>query len=134
MNESLLFNLIKHNLVPDLEATDQYNPTDGTSIKKKLAIELKCRNTYYRYLLIEKKKYYKLIQYKNSRYINSIPNGDKIEIYSWNVKKLPNLRWHLKWLPETTEFGRKCWIEKEVDFIDREDAINLTKTLLSEEN
>lgn len=132
MNESLLFNLIKHKLVPDLEATDQFNPTDGISKEKELGIELKCRRQHYRYLLIEKKKYDKLIQHKQARYINSIPNGDKYEVYSWNVKKLSNLRWHMKWMPETTDFGKKCWVEKEVAFIDRNCAINITDALFNE--
>lgn len=134
MKEQILFNLIKSKLVPDLESTDEFNPTDGISKEKNLVIELKCRNAYYRFLLIEKKKYDKLLLHKNSRYINSILNGDKVEIYSWNVKKLKDLNWHWRSMPETTEFGRKSWIQKEVALIDINLAKNLTNILLNENN
>lgn len=134
MKEKLLFNLIKNNFVPDLESTDEFNPTDGISKEKDLAIELKCRNTYYRFLLLEKKKYNKLIEHKNCRYINSIVNGENIEIYSWNVKKLKNLNWHWRLMPNTTEFGNISWINKEVAFIDIKLAKNLTNVLLNKNN
>ena len=134
MKEQVLFNLIKRNLIPDLESTDEYNPTDAFSKEKDLAIELKCRKTHYRFLLIEKDKYDKLLLYKNSRYINSIPNGDKTEIYSWNLKKLNNLQWYWKLLPETTEFNRTSWVKKQVALIDKNLAINITNILLNEKN
>ena len=132
MNESILFNLLKEKLIPDLLPTDQYNPTDGTSIKNELALELKCRSYCYRFLLIEKNKYDKLILHKNARYINSTPNGgDNLTylVYSFDVKKMPEPVWFYKWCKETTYFGPVKYVRKLVGMLDKHKAKNLTNKL-----
>lgn len=132
MNENELFRLLKQHLIPDLEATDQFNPTDGTSSKHKMAIELKCRSYCYRFLLIEKNKYDKLLLHKNARYINSIPNGrDNLtyEVYSFDINKLPEPVWQYKWCKETTEFGPVKYVRKLVGMLDKNNAKNITNLL-----
>lgn len=132
MNEQILFQLLKEKLIPDLEPTDQYNPTDGTSIKNELALELKCRNAHYRFLMIEKNKYDKLILSKNARYINSIPvfpYENTFEVYSFNIKKMPEPIWFYKWCKETTHFGPVKYVRKLVGMLDKEKSRNLTKKL-----
>jgi len=132
MNELLLFNLLKEKLIKDLEHTDQFNPTDGTSIINELSIELKCRSAHYRYLMIEKNKYDKLILSKNARYINSIPvypYENTFEVYSFNIKKLPEPRWSWRFCKETTEFGPVKYVRKLVGMLDKDQATNITNKL-----
>jgi hypothetical protein len=132
MEEKILFNLLKEKLIVDLEPTDQYNPTDGTSIKYELSIELKCRSKYYGFLLIEKNKWDKLSLAKNARYINSIPNGrDNLtyEVYSFDIKKLSQPHWFYKWCKETTQFGPPVYVRKLVGLLDNKKAKNLTDKL-----
>lgn len=132
MNEQILFSLLKEKLIEDLEHTDQFNPTDGTSIINELSIELKCRSAYYKYLLIEKSKYDKLILSKNARYINSIPvhpYENTFEVYSFDIKRLPEPRWSLRWCKETTQFGPPKYVQKLVGMLDKDKAKNITNKL-----
>lgn len=112
MGEQQLFNLLKFSLIPDLEKTEQFNPTDATSNKLNLSIELKCRNQHYSYLVIERKKYDKLILNEKARYICSTPIG----IYSFNPKKLPEPVWQLRYMPDTYHFDKPKYIQKEVGY------------------
>ena len=132
MKENTLFNIIKEKLIPDLEHTDTYNPTDGTSIKYDMAIELKCRSYCYRFLMIEKSKYEKLLQHKNARYVNSVPNGkDNLSyvVYSWNVHKIKDPVFFWKWCKETTEFDKPNYVRKLVAMLDTHKATNITNKL-----
>jgi hypothetical protein len=132
MNEQRLFNLIKENLIPDLEKTDQYNPKDATSVEYDMALELKCRKAHYRFLILEKVKYEKLIKSKNPRYICSIPvypYKNTFEVYSWDLNKLNDIRWFEKWCKETTEFGPIKYVKKWVCMLDTQKGKNLSTKL-----
>jgi hypothetical protein len=126
LNENKLYNLLKENLIPDLEQTDQFNPADATSNKYNLSIELKCRNKHYSYLVIERNKYNKLILNEKSRYICSTPLG----IYSFNIKKLPEPYWEKRWLPDTYHFNKPEYIQKEVGYFNINQAKNITGLLI----
>jgi hypothetical protein len=126
MGEKQLFNLIKSNLIPDLKQTEQFHPTDATSDKLNLTIELKCRNEHYSTLLIEKNKYDKLILNKKARYICSTPSG----IFSFNVKKLPAPVWQKQWLPDTYHFDKPQYILKEVGYYHTNQSKNITNQLI----
>ena len=126
LNEQKLFNLLKNNLVPDLEQTEQFNPADATSNKYNLSIELKCRNEHYSTLLIEKKKYDKLVLNKKARYICSTPLG----IFSFNIKKLPAPVWQKQWLPDTYHFDKPTYIQKEVGYFHIKQSKNITNQLI----
>lgn len=125
MDEKKLFQLLKQNLIPDLEKTDLFNPKDCTSTKLNLSIELKCRRHHYDYLLLEKSKYDSLLKNERIRYICSTPKG----IYSFNLKKLNNLVWFNDWLPATTDFYNTEKVIKVVTFLNVNDAINITELL-----
>jgi hypothetical protein len=126
MNEKELFQLIKVKLVPDLDKTTLYSFRDGYSDKLKLSVELKCRRRHYEYLLIERSKYNKLIQSKKMRYINSTPVG----IYSFNLNKIPEPNWWVEEMPESTDFNRFQLVNKEVGYLNINDAKNISKLLL----
>jgi hypothetical protein len=125
MDEKKLFQLLKQNLIPDLEKTDLFNPKDCTSISLNLSIELKCRRQHYDFLMLEKKKYDSLIKNKRIRYICSTPKG----IYSFNLKKLDNIVWFNDWLPATTNFYNSEIVMKEITFLNINDATNISKLL-----
>ena len=126
MEEKQLFDLIKLNLIPDLEQTEQFNPADATSNKLKLSIELKCRNEHYSTLLIEKKKYDKLILNSKCRYIVSTPLG----IFSFNLKKLPVPVWQKQWLPDNYYFNKPELTLKEVGYFHINQSKNITSQLI----
>ena len=126
LNEHKLFNLLKNNLVPDLEHTDQFNAADATSNKYNLSIELKCRNEHYSTLLIEKKKYDKLILNEKARYICSTPLG----IFSFNIKKLPEPYWQKRWMPDTYHFDKPEYILKDVGYYHIKQSKNITNKLI----
>jgi hypothetical protein len=125
MDEKKLFQLLKQNLIPDLEKTDLFNPKDCTSTSLNLSIELKCRRQHYDFLMLEKKKYDSLIKNKRIRYICSTPKG----IYSFNLKKLNNIVWFNDWLPATTNFYNSEIVMKEITFLNINDATNISKLL-----
>lgn len=134
MDEKKLFSLIKEKLIPDLEKTDQYSYRDGISKEFEMTLELKCRRAHYRFLLLEKDKYDKLILNKNPRYINSIPvypYQNTFEVYSWNLNKIKEPYWFQKWCKETTDFGPERYVKKWVTMLDTHKAKNLTSKLFN---
>ena len=133
LEEKQLFQLIKDKLIEDLIPTEEFNHLDATSKKTKTGIELKCRREYYRFLMIEKHKYDKLINssYKNLRYICSVPKGDMFEVFSFDIKKLPEPVWREMWVPQTTDFKSKKWLKKLVGFYDNQQGNNITQLLFN---
>ena len=126
LNEKKLFNLLKNNLVPDLEETEQLNPADATSNKLNHSIEFKCRIHHNYTLVIEKKKYDKLILNEKSRYICSTPLG----IYSFNIKKIKEPVWFEQWLPDTYHFDKPKLTLKQVGYFHINQAKNITSLLI----
>jgi hypothetical protein len=124
MTERELFSLVKK-LIPDLKETSTYSYRDGYSNDLKLTIELKCRRRHYDYLLIEKSKYEKLLQNKRMRYINSTPVG----IFSFNLNKIEEPNWWVEEMPASTDFNRSQRINKEVGYLNINDAKNITNIL-----
>jgi len=126
LNENKLYNLLKENLIPDLEQTDQFNPADATSSKYNLSIELKCRSNHYSTFLIEKKKYDNLILNSKCRYIVSTPLG----IFSFNLKKIKEPVWFEQWLPNTFYFDKPELTLKQVGYLDINQSKNITSQLI----
>ena len=127
LNEEKLFNLLKTRLIPDLEKTDQYNPTDAFSTQRKKIYELKCRRADYSDLLIEKIKWDSLIQKGSVYYINSTPRG----IFSFNLKKVEEPEWVVGMMPKTTEFENNNKIPKVVGYLDiYKDGYDITNLLI----
>jgi hypothetical protein len=60
------------------------------------------------------------------RYINSTPVG----IYSFNLNKIPEPNWWVEEMPESTDFNRYERINKEVGYLNINDAKDISKLLL----
>jgi len=90
MKESELFDFLKQNYIEDLTLSeDKFSRWDCTSERYKYRIELKCRNKHYNELMLEKDKYFAMINsYLDTNYrplyINSTPNG----IYVFDLSKI----------------------------------------------
>lgn len=117
MTETILLQTIKDRYIQDLiKTSNQYERTDAYSKKYDLLIELKCREKDYDGLILEKEKYETLVKFSgNTRYINSLPNG---EIWSWNPKEIqPTFITRL--MPATTQFENNTYINKEITYLYR---------------
>jgi hypothetical protein len=123
--EAELFDYLKDKHFPDLEKSEgTFDHFDCTTIEKNLYIELKCRHTHYPDLLIEQKKYRRLINQAGSMtpyYINSTPEG----IYAFDLSRVPEPSWSEKWMPTTTEFADTRKIMKLVGFLHLDYALPL---------
>jgi hypothetical protein len=119
MNESELFDYIKMNYLNDLEqSADKFSRWDCYSKEKNTRIELKCRQTHYNDLMIEKDKFiYLLIRNKlygeKCFYINSTPKG----IYSFDISQIKPTWITDKRMPTTTEFANNDRKEKTYSLI-----------------
>jgi hypothetical protein len=122
--EEALFEHIKEAYISDLEWSDgSYSHYDCYSINHKCEIELKCRNTHYDELVIEKAKYDKLIERATEHktlavYVCQTPKG----IYAFNLTKMDEPNWVSKGMPKTSHFSQRQFIEKIVGFLDVADA------------
>lgn len=125
LTEQELFNYIKERYLEDLVKSDHtYEYLDATSHGYRLSIELKCRNTHYDELILEKDKYESLLQQANALgftpfYINSTPKG----IYAFNLRKI-KVTWTTKRLPATT-FNKGPEIDKEIALLHINKAVKL---------
>jgi hypothetical protein len=120
LNEQDLFDILKK-IIPDLEKRNPFSFRDAYSKKHNLSIELKCRHTHYKNLIVEKVKWDSLIVQDNVRYINSTPKG----VYSFDIKNIKEPEWFDKILPAQTEFVCKEKVTKKVGLLN----INLAKEI-----
>ena len=127
MNEELLFTFLREGYYPDLsKAPGIYDAFDCISVQAGHYIELKCRATHYPTLLIEERKYRKLITQAAERdlvpyYINSTPEG----VYSFDLMDVAEPVWYVQYLPATTEFDRVEKVDKLVGYLPIEEAVQL---------
>ena len=127
LNEHMLFNLIKSNMVKDLEKTDEFNTKDAFSKILNMIFEFKCRSVHYDTLMIDKEKYDSLMKYPKVRFIVSTPKG----IYSFNIKKL-DLVFEEKLLRSSTMYHREIEVvKKKVAFMPINFAKDITNILKS---
>ena len=125
MNEQSLFDYIKSTYLEDLKKSEHtYEYIDATSDGYRLTIELKCRNTHYDELILEKDKYESLMDRAQDLgftpfYINSTPKG----IYAFNLRKI-TVTWITKRLPSNT-FDKGPEIDKKVALLHIDKAVKL---------
>lgn len=125
MTEQGLFDYIRATYLEDLEKSEHtYEYIDATSNGYRLTIELKCRNTHYDELILEKDKYEALIDRANDLgftpfYINSTPNG----IYAFNLRKI-TVTWTTRRLPSNT-VDKGPVIDKKVALLHIDKAVKL---------
>ena len=119
MNEAQLLEFLKLNYIDDLQKSeDIYCEYDCYSKRFNMVVELKCRNTHYVELMLEKYKYDKLNKHERPYYINSTPKG----IYIFNVKNItPN--WIVNQMPKQTEFENTEKIDKTYCLLNIKEAI-----------
>lgn len=127
LKEDELFNLLKTKLIPDLEKTDEFNPTDAFSVSRNKVYELKCRHADYPDLLIEKIKWESFKDKGNVYYVNSTPRG----IFTFNIRKIKEPDWVVGMMPKTTEFANNKMIPKVVGYLDiYKDGNDITHLLI----
>jgi len=120
VKEELLFKFLKEEYYPDLEllSYEVYSGHDAISDDEEVFVELKCRNTHYDNLMIEKIKYDHMISIASALnygalYICETPKG----IWQFNLLKTPP-----KWeerddLPATTSFINTNRVTKTVGYL-----------------
>lgn len=114
MNEKTLFNYLKNKYWNDLElSTEEFSSWDCFSHLTKTRIELKCRKTHYKELMIEKAKYYYLVKKyielnEIPLYINSTPEG----VFAFDLRTINPVWITDKIMPKTTERNTKTKIQK----------------------
>ena len=119
MKEKDLFNYIKTKYLDDLqESIDKFSRWDCYSPDTNIRIELKCRQTHYNELMIEKDKYiYLLIRNKlygeKCFYVNSTPKG----IYSFDILDIKPSWITDERMPATTEFENNTRKQKTYSLI-----------------
>ena len=125
MTEQGLFDYIKETYLEDLQKSEHtYEYIDATSYGYRLSIELKCRNTHYDELILEKDKYESLMQQANELgftpfYINSTPQG----IYAFNLRKI-KVTWTTRRLPSSTVDNGPD-VDKEIALLHIDKAVKL---------
>jgi hypothetical protein len=125
LTEQSLFDYIKSTYLEDLQKSEQtYEYIDAMSYVYRLTIELKCRNTHYDELILEKDKYESLMDRAQDLgytpfYINSTPKG----IYAFNLRKI-TVTWITKRLPSNT-FDKGPEIDKKVALLHIDKAVKL---------
>jgi hypothetical protein len=125
MTEQGLFDYIKATYLEDLVKSEhEYEYIDATSNGYRLTIELKCRNTHYDELILEKDKYESLMDRANDLgftpfYINSTPQG----IYAFNLRKI-TVTFSTKRLPSSTVDNGPV-IDKKVALLHIDKAVKL---------
>ena len=125
MSEQALFDYIKATYLEDLVKSEHdYEYLDATSSGYRLTIELKCRQTHYDELILEKDKYEALMDRANDLgftpfYINSTPQG----IYAFNLRKI-TVTFTTKRLPSSTVDNGPV-IDKKVALLHIDKAVKL---------
>lgn len=127
LTEEILFRLLKR-MISDLEKTSQFSYRDAYSKRFNLTLELKCRRTHYRDILIEKYKWDNLIRHRNIRYVNSTPKG----VFSFDLKELPEPDWHDHKMRKETDFANRNFVLKKVGYLPIEDAKDITCLLFNQ--
>ena len=135
MNENKVIkalNSMKYNFEP---MDDRFSRYDAFDKEHGIMLEIKCRNKHYSDTLIEKMKYdwNKNFAEENNLefwYAVSMPNKPGSHtIYIFDPANLEaeedgyDFKWHIKKLPENTEFKGSQWIDKEVGYLHIDDCL-----------
>ena len=96
-------------------------------IDKDCIVEIKDRETYYAEAAIEFGKYCFNTQFAKLKSVNSF-YVCRMEgyLYRWDLLYLKsinyNFKWHWKWMPQTTQFGKNEMVEKYVGYVNVRDG------------
>ena len=103
----------------EMSGFDAYN--------KKCIVEIKDRERYYNEPVIEFGKYCFNTQFAKLKSLNSF-YVCRMEgyLYRWDLLYLKsinyNFKWHWRWMPQTTEFGKTEKVEKYVGYVNVRDG------------
>lgn len=125
IENELLISLQK--IISDLEKTGDWATTDAYSNKLNLVLEMKCRKDHWEDILLEHHKYNELLlsKFNNKRYVVSTPKG----VYSWDITKLENLEWKMKWLPKNSKKIKSEYGWRLATYVPIIEATTITKLL-----
>ena len=114
--------------------SDKFSRYDAFDKDKGIMLEIKCRNKHYPDTMMEKTKYDWNKEFAKEHdfeflYAVTMPTGScKSCLYLFDPVNMEeeeeyDFRWHVKKLPENTEFRGRNWIDKEVGYIHIKDAL-----------
>ena len=114
---------------------DKFSRYDAFDKERGIMLEIKCRNKHYPDTLLEKMKYEwnkKFAEDHNLEFWYAVSMPDKKRgsvVYVFDPANLEeeedgyDFKWHIKKLPQNTEFKGREWIDKEVGYLNVDDAI-----------
>lgn len=117
-NEDELFDYLRKT-VPDLERRGEPNDVvDFYSDKKRSLFEVKARKRHYDDLVIEKAKYYAILERAKELnytpyYVCSSPKG----VFVFNLNEVTTPEWSDKMMPKTTDFSDRRHRKKRVGYL-----------------
>ena len=136
MNEKKLIELLNTNENYNFVAMDdKFSRYDAFDKDKGIMLEIKCRKKHYPDTMLEKIKYDWNKEFSKEHdfeflYAVSMPQGktDKHRLYIFDPVAMEeedeyDFKWHIKKLPENTEFRGSNWIDKEVGYLHIDDAL-----------
>jgi len=142
MNEKKLIDLLNSGEDYNFVAMDdKFARYDAFDTEHGIMLEIKCRNKHYDDTLLEKMKYDWNKQYAEENdlafmYAVSMTykGGHKVYLFDPIVMERDeeyDFKWHTRKLPAQTEFSRTEWIDKEVGYLNVEDALAVLKVKTS---
>ena len=133
MNEEKLIDLLNSgNDYNFVAMDDKFSRYDAFDTENGIMLEIKCRSKHYDDTLLEKIKYDWNKQYAEKNdlefmYAVSMPfkGGHNIYLFDPLIMEEENydFKWHTKKLPAKTHFASKEWIDKEVGYLNIEEAL-----------
>jgi hypothetical protein len=133
MNSNQLLRLLKEKCFPTLYIyPNRFNPIDAIIEEYDLAVEVKCKNSFYADVYIEEQKYRSLMKHKRCRYINAMKfETGTIVIYSFNLRKLAEPKWEIVMNPDASNELYTGWVPTSMGLLNIQKAQNITKLLIN---
>ena len=114
--------------------SDKFSRYDAFDKDKGIMLEIKCRNKHYPDTMMEKMKYDWNKEFAKEHdfeflYAVTMPTGScksclcLFDPVNMEEEEEYDFRWHVKKLPENTEFRGRNWIDKEVGYLHIKDAL-----------
>jgi len=114
---------------------DKFSRYDAFDKERGIMLEIKCRNKHYPDTLLERRKYdwnKKFAKDHDLDFLYAVsmpttkPNNYVVYVFDpINMEEIDDydFKWHTKKLPQNTEFKGREWIDKEVGYLNVDDAI-----------
>lgn len=132
MNSKKLLELLKQNLIKDLHVFEErFHPIDGWSEQYQLAVEVKVKEDFYHWVIIEENKYRNLMKHNKSLYVNSMrkPDGSYVT-YAFYLHQLPEPTFKPISQPSASNELYNGWKDKSIGEIHITKGIEITDRLV----